>query len=301
LIRNKDKLYTTNSHQLYRNHPFIIALDCEHYSLLEHPLVQQLMLRKWKLYRPLFYLPRILSFLLLLVLTIHVLITPAPNINASSSSKTILPSLMLKRYIIAIRWIIVILSGMNLFKIILEIILYRGLRVPFAQLFGIISFVSPIIAFGPYGKLTNDINFWHWQFASFSVLIQWFNIAVIFRSVPFCGKCLFMLQSIITKFIFLMFAVSPLLIAFTISTQMIFSNHPSFERITYAMHKSSAMFVGEFDYDTLFFSKPIFTISSFIFIPFIVLMAVVFMNIFLGITVGDVKASMKKARAKAGK
>ncbi len=284
-------MYTTNSRQLYRNHPLIIALDCEHHFLIGHPLVQQLMLRKWKLYRPLFYFPRILSFLLLLILTFYVLTVSAPSTNSSSSIESSL----------IIRWMIITLSTMNLLKIFLEIILYRGLRVPFAQLFGMISFLSSVIAFIPYKNPTNNLNSLRWQITSFSVLFQWLNLAVILRSVPSFGNFLVMIESILIKFTLLVLAISPLLIAFAISTKMIFFNQPAFVTIAQALHKSSSMIIGEFDYETLFFSKTTFTAASFIFIPFIVLMTIVFMNLLLGITVGDIQGSLETARAKASK
>jgi len=295
-LRNDDKLYANNSHQIYRNHPFIIALDAEHHSLLEHPLARQLLLRKWKLYRPFFYLTRILTFLLILVITFYVLIIPAPN----SKSSTNLLSPLMKKCLLPTRWIIIILSGMNLFKIILEILLYRGLRVPFAQLFGIISFLTSILAFIPYNN-TTEMIYWQWQLAAFSTLFQWFNTAFILRSVPFIGNFIVMFQSILINFLSLIFVILPLIIAFTIGTKMLFFNHSSFLTSLVSMHKLSAMIIGEFDYETLFFSKPVFKAAALLFIPFIVIMTIVFMNLLLGLTVGDIKTCMENARAKASK
>jgi hypothetical protein len=61
------------------------------------------------------------------------------------------------------------------------------------------------------------------------------------------------------------------------------------------------MILGEFNYEILFFSKSTFIVGTFIFIPFIVIMRIVFINLLLGITVGDRKNSMENARAKASK
>ncbi|CAF3769703.1 unnamed protein product [Rotaria socialis] len=291
---DNNKLYTKSSHQLYRNHPLIIALDNEHHGLLEHPLAQQLMKRKWKLYRPFFYFPRILSFLLLLVSTFYALMMPAPNIKASSNSVSLSITIA-----IATRWIIVVLSIINLLKIFLEIILFRGFRVLFAQLFGLVTFLSTTIAFTPFKSTTDEFISWQWQLTAFSVLIQWFNIAVMHRSVPILGQFFVMVESVSIKFIFLLFVTCPLLIAFTISVKMLFFNHPAFATVVNAIHKSSTMITGEFDYETLFFSKSTFTAAAFLFIPFIVIMPIVFMNLLLGITIGDIQGSMERARTKA--
>jgi len=296
LLRNNGQLYALNSHQLYRNHPFIIALDSEHHSLLEHPLARQLISRKWKLYRPHFYLTFILTLLLLFIVTSYVLIIPAPNLKPSINISISL----IEKYFLPIRWMIVILAGINFLKIIIEIILYHGLRVPFAQLFGIISFLTSIIAFIPYNQTNQTINL-QWQLAACSTLCQWFNIAFILRSVPFIGNFIVMFQSILINFVSLIFVILPLFIAFTIATYMIFYNHSAFLTIMFSIHKLSAMIIGEFDYEILFYSKPTFLIATFVFIPFIVIMTIVFMNLLLGLTVGDIQICMENARAKASK
>ena len=295
-IRDNGKLYTDYSRQLYRNHPFIIALDNEQHTVLEHPLVEQLMLRKWKLYRPLFYSTRMLTFLLLVVVTSYVLMVPAPNSKAAAK----LPTPSLGKILSAMRWAIVALAGINILKILLEIVLYRGLRVPFAQLFGLVSYVTSILAFMPIEKTSRAI-FWQWQLAALSTLLQWFNIAFILRSVPFIGNFIVMFESVLMNFFSLAFVILPLLIAFTIATHMMFFNHASFLSILFSVHKLSAMLIGEFDYEPLFFSKPALTAATLIFIPFISMMTIVFMNLLLGLTLGDIKSCLEHARAKASK
>jgi hypothetical protein len=279
---------------LYRNHPFIIALDAEHHSLLEHPLARQLMSRKWRLYRPLFYLSLILTFLLLFMLTFYVLIVPAPNQKPSIIAT--LP--FIKMSIVPMQWIIVTLAGINLFKIILEIILYRGLRVPFAQLFGIVSFLTSIVAFIPYNKFHETTK---WQLAACSILFQWFNSAFILRSIPTIGGFIVMFQSIFIHFISLIFVILPLLFAFTIATRMMFYNHSAFLTNIISLHKLSTMLIGEVDYENLFYSKPVLPAATFIFTPFIMIMTTVFMNLLLGVTVGDIQSCLKDAEAKASK
>ncbi|CAF0925386.1 unnamed protein product [Adineta ricciae] len=294
-FKNDDELYTTNGHLLYRNHPFIIALDTEHHSLLEHPLAEQLIARKWKLYRPFFYLTRTLSLLLLLAVTFYVLVVPARYANPKETRILTLNT----SAILLLQRIIVILGLMNLFKIIMEIILFRGLRVPFAQIFSILSFLTAAIAFIPYD---NRIEMFHWQMelAAVSVLLQWFNMVFILRSVPFVGFRIVMFQSVLVNFVSLSFVILPLIVAFTISTQMIFFNHPSFVRLRVSLHKISAMLIGEFTYETLFFSKPtLVAAASLLFVPFIIIMTIVFMNLLLGLAIGDIHTCMTNARAKA--
>ena len=203
-------MYTTRSSALYRNHPFIIALDRGHHFLLEHPLAKQLMRRKWQLYRPLFYFPRILSFLLLFILTLYALFAPAPNAKVSDSPGTDFLSTVFARAALPLRWSIAILSGMNLLTILVEILLYRGLRVPFAQLFGIMSFTTSIIAFLPDNNEPSQVLSWQWQLASFAILFQWFNTAVVLRSMPVVGTFIVLIESILIHVTSLIVIMLPL-------------------------------------------------------------------------------------------
>lgn len=257
------------------------------------------MSRKWKLYRPIFYFPRILSFLLLFILTAYVLLTPAPLMGKATVERTESP--LFTQMLTLSRWVIVILSAINLSIIFFEIILFRGLRVPFAQLFGAVSFTVCIIAFLPYDNLNDGLRSRQWQLTSFAVLFQWFNAAVILRSVPFVGKVIVMLESILVDFAELLSVMLPLLIAFTIPTLMSFFTQPSLVTFVDAIQKSSAMLVGELDYETMFFAKQASAVAVVIFTPFLAIMTIVFMNLLLGITIGDIQGSMAKARAKASK
>lgn len=226
----------------------------------------------------------------MLVLSFYVLIIPAP-INEISSNVS-------NPFLLLLRWLIIILSTMNWFQLLSEIIRYRGLRVPFTEIIGFISFVTSIIAFIPF---ENDYRIlsWQWELASFSTLFQWFNIAFESRPVPFVGNCIILFQSILFNFLSLSFVTVPLFIAFTISTQMIFYNQGSFFNYGLSIHKLFAMISGEFDFEKLFFSKPTLQIASLIFLPFILIMTIVFMNLLLGLTVGDIENYKDNARLKA--
>lgn len=235
----------------------------------------------------------ILVVLLLFLVTSNILVLLITN-NLKSSQTDIRISSKI------IHVTIVIVAGLNLLKILLEILLYRGLRVPFVQLLGFVADLTSIIAFLPY-KNTQHIHIWQWQLAALTVLFQWLNIAFILRSVPFIGKCIVLFQSILINMLSLMFVILPLFIAFSLATSMIFHNHTSFLTPIDSFHKLLAMNIGEFDYETLFFSKPTYPIASFLFIPFVAIMTIAFMNLLLGLTVGDIKKAMDHARSKASK
>jgi len=280
---------------LYRNHPFIIALDTDHHSLLKHPLARQLLKRKWRLHCSIFYFYSILRLLLLLVLSFYVLIIPPPNIDTSTTNSIIRSSNL---FHLIIQWIIIILGVFNLLRLIIEIIVYRGLRIPFAQTIAFISFLTVIMAFKPW-TINNEMTTWQWELAACSTLFQWFNIAIRSSPVPFIGNCIILFQSILFNFLSLLFVNLPLLIAFTIATHMIFYNQKSFLTNTLSIHKLSAMIIGEFEFETLFYSKPTLDIAAFIFIPFMMIMTIVLMNLLLGLTVGDIQSCMENARSKA--
>jgi hypothetical protein len=189
---------------------------------------------------------------------------------------------------------------MNLLRLILEIISYRGLRIPFAQTISLISFLICILAFLPW-KGNYQLAHWQWELAACSTLFQWINIAIRSSPVPFIGNCIILFQSILFNVLSLLFVTLPLLIAFTIATHMIFYNQKSFITNTLSIHKLSAMIIGEFEFEALFYSKPTLPMAAYIFIPFMIIMTIVFMNLLLGLTVGDIKSCMENARSKASK
>ena len=228
--------------------------------------------------------------LLLFVLSSFVLIAPAPILGP--------PPKRTNTFLLIHRWFIVILGSMNLFQLLLEILRYRGLRVAFAETIGFISFLTSIIAFIPLNN-NNQIPSWQWELAAISTLFQWFNIALEFRSVPFVGNCIILFQLILFNFLSLSLIALPLFIAFTISSRMIFYNQGSFVNSFFSSHKLFPMMLGEFEFEKLFFSKPTLQIASLIFIPFLIIMTIVFMNLFLGLTVGDIQDSMNNARLQA--
>lgn len=277
-------MYTINRRRLYENHPLIIALDNHHDFLLEHPLVKQLLLRKWRSYRWLYYLPRVFVFVLLLIFTCYVSIIPRPMTE-----------------FIPIRWVIIVLSSMNFLKIFVEIFLFGGCRVPFAQLFALLSLLLSIIAVIPMTNPSKMILAYQWQLAALAMLFQWLNIGIILRSVSFFGTFLMMFELILQKLLLLFLIISPLLIGFSISFHMMFSHQASLITVPKALHRISAMLLAEFDYETLFHSKRMFSIGSVLFILFILLLTMAFMNLLLGITVGDIRSSMANARIRASK
>lgn len=296
IFRNKNEPYANFSHQLYRNHPFIIALDSEHHSLLEHPLAQKLLTRKWNLYRPIFYLNRTLNFVCVLFLTITSLCLRSPNLKMNREY----PPQVSRNVLSVLQWIVVFLASVNIFKQVIEAILFRGLRVPLAQIFNFISSVTVIISFVPW-KFESISDSFKWQMAAFSVLSQWLILAFVLRSVPFIGNFIVMFQSILINFFSLCFIGLPLFIGFAISNRMIFFSYAPFQQMTTSTHRLSTMILGEFAYQNLFHSTPTFIISIFIFISFTMIMAIVYMNLLLGLAIGDIHDCLENARAKAGR
>lgn len=280
---DQDRLYTTNRRRLYQNHPVIIALDYNHDFLLEHPLVERLLRRKWRSYRCWYYLSRVFVFLLLLIFTIYVSIHP--------KSMSFIP----------IRWMIIILSSMNVLKIFGEIFLFGGFRLPFAHLFSLVTFLLTIIAVFPMQNPSKMIISYQWQLMALAMLFQWLNIGLVLRSVPFFATFLIMCELILQKLTLLFLIISPLFIGFSLAFHMIFAHRSSLITVPKALHKISAMLVGEFDYEPLFHSKEIFSISFVLFSLFILLLTMTFMNLLLGMTVGDIRSSKKYARIRASK
>ncbi len=70
-----------------------------------------------------------------------------------------------------------------------------------------------------------------------------------------------------------------------------------FSEIGFAFLKSAVMMIGEFEFDTIFYETPLpFPVSTiFLFVIFLVIMAIIIMNLLVGLAVDDIKAVQDQA------
>jgi hypothetical protein len=150
-------------------------------------------------------------------------------------------------------------------------------------------------------------NSWHSKLAPLVILISWANFMILMGQIPWFGVYVEMYISVLKEFLKLLSAYVCLLIGYAISFFMIFKTEQPFSDPLKAIWKTLAMMTGELEYNDLFESKDTTNqqqldfLSSFavqiIFITFLFTIAIVLMNLLVGIVVHDVNEIKKTALA----
>jgi hypothetical protein len=130
--------------------------------------------------------------------------------------------------------------------------------------------------------------------AAMVILISWANFMILQGQIPWFGVYVEMYVSVLKEFMFLFMAYVCLLIGYAISFFVIFKNDKAFSDPLKAIWKTLAMMTGELEYNELFpeESGGMGIVSDLavrlIFVAFLVTIAIVLMNLLVGIVVHDV-------------
>jgi len=150
-------------------------------------------------------------------------------------------------------------------------------------------------------------NSWHTKLAPLVILISWANFMILLGQIPWFGVYVEMYIAVLQEFLKLLSAYVCLLIGYAISFFMIFKKEQPFSDPLKAIWKTLAMMTGELEYNDLFESETsnnqphLDFVSSLavqiIFMTFLFTIAIVLMNLLVGIVVHDVNEIKKTALA----
>lgn len=130
--------------------------------------------------------------------------------------------------------------------------------------------------------------------AAMVILISWANFMILQGQIPWFGVYIEMYVSVLKEFLLLLLAYVCLLIGYAISFFVIFKNDKAFSDPLKAIWKTLAMMTGELEYNELFPEEggSMGIVSDLfvrlIFVAFLVTIAIVLMNLLVGIVVHDV-------------
>jgi hypothetical protein len=107
--------------------------------------------------------------------------------------------------------------------------------------------------------------------------------------VPYFGIRTVMLVRVAASVSSFFSAVLALFVSFWILFHVLLPDSPTFGSLTNSLIKVEAMLMGEFDFTTNFINPPnVPFLAKWFFVIFILLMALVFMNLLLGLAVSDI-------------
>nr|XP_054752851.1 transient receptor potential cation channel subfamily A member 1 homolog [Lytechinus pictus] len=218
--------------------------------------------------------------------------------------------------------VIVALSALNLFREIVQMVLQRLAYFKnmdnYLELFlyiAAILFALPFseVEYVESGHIKKD---WQWQCGAVAGFFGWINLLLFIRGNSKLGIYVIMFIDIICTFLKFAIILVLFIMAFGLAFYALLMNQNPFNRLGYSLAKTFVMMIGELDYASIFFAQDylgtqntradgddtyflnaIFFkgLTYVFFCTFLVVMAILMMNMLVGLAVDDIQAIQKKA------
>lgn len=273
-----------------------------HRNAIKHPLVQALLYAKWRKALPLYIFNLSLYFLFVVILTAFVYSIKDLRIleaRAENLLKTGTNNATLDQDIESQQTTVNVLMGF-----LIPFTIYMAVREVFQ------------IAFARNTYLKNIENYLEWflvlvvfilciaplsadvtrHMAAWAMIVAWYEFVLILGRAPHLAIYITMLRHVSYNFVKLIFLYGALILAFTISFNIILQpsvgeEHTDFSEFWSTLPKAIVMATGEFEYSDLndHFSRKIIFLASalLIFLLFLFLIFLVLMNVMNGLAVTD--------------
>ncbi|XP_068624920.1 transient receptor potential channel pyrexia-like [Battus philenor] len=255
--------------------------------LLVHPLVESFLYLKWKALLPFFY--TIIAVYSLFVSSLTIFIVSVFFYKDTKGSAPLWLNASVWGYLVY----------MTIFLILLQELLYMNIKSIryFLQLetwvkFGSIGFASIL----PLAVLRETWSGGEWtrHVATLALLLSWLELMFLLSRFPNGGYYVLMFGKVASNVIRILLTFAFLIIGFALSFMIQFHSQIPFESPWAALVKTVVMMTSEFDYVALFdeeHSKDLATslaIVRVVFLIFLILAAIVLMNLLVGVAVNDI-------------
>ncbi|XP_060717359.1 transient receptor potential cation channel subfamily A member 1b [Tachysurus vachellii] len=276
-------------------------------ELLTHPVCQKYLEMKWKAYGSKAHLLNLAVYLLgLLPLTYLVMNLKPTQISTTNGTTFIMENMSFhnQSYIISVSMLMVLV--MNIYAICKEVIQMAQQRMSYfldssnisdwATAISSIAFVTPMF-FNVEGTLP-------WQAGALAILFAWINFLLYFQRFERFGIYVIMFGEITKTLVSVLVLFIFLLLAFGLSFHALMLHQGEFNSIGLSLAQTFVMTVGELNYETSFQEAylqgllPFPAVTYYVFVFFILLMPILFMNLMIGLAVGDIAEVQRNAALK---
>ena len=278
-------------------------------DLLCHPLIKAFLHLKWEKIRKFYLLRIILNALAVICMSIYVLTAlayncynlPEGNNNNMCRSDNIFRYLFQKT-VIKIEWYF---SASLMFVLVMPrkiigITTSKTAKLYFSNIENILDIIVLICNFLISFIYTGQIYDWQKYVGAFAVLFAWTNLMFLIGQLPTFGTYIAMFTHIQVEFAKLLMAYSSLLIGFMISFCVLFITEGSFSNPLIGIVKVLSMMAGDLDFDvtkhvnlsqngSVDIYNPLSVCSQILFSLFVIFIAIILMNLLVGIAVHDIQ------------
>ncbi|XP_060557142.1 transient receptor potential cation channel subfamily A member 1 homolog, partial [Ruditapes philippinarum] len=300
------KPYTENTNMIKENHPLMIMVTSKRKELLDHPLVSALLKRKWiSVGLVLNILIVMLYALFLALLTGFTLDVPAPyQFQQGFSVCSDLTNESISVFASFAKYGIITLASIILLIEILEMKQMFSWNVwfYFLEVENVIEWITCITAiiFVVNSSGCSDSGYrpqWQWTCGTVSVFLAWINMLFIIQKFEWLGIYVVMLYRIIKVFMKFLLVFSLLIVAFALSFHCLFQNQEPFSTIWKSLMRTTSMMIGGPDFVSTFLDETVHfeIISNVFFVIFMLFMAIVVINLLVGLAVSNIHEFQQKA------
>ncbi|RZF41261.1 hypothetical protein LSTR_LSTR010489 [Laodelphax striatellus] len=283
-------------------------------SMLEHPLCGAFLYIKWLKIRRFYFCRLFLTAIFVILLTVYILTALAHYCYNSAANRTITDLELCRNNSVlgsvltenpesmeVIWYILVIFSICEITRKLMSIAGYSTLKYYFFHLGNVFEWFTLISVFVISFQFTGETYTWQNHISAFAILFGWANLMLMVGQLPVFGTYVAMFTKVQQEFLKLLIAYLCLLIGFTISFCVVFPTSEVFRNPLVGMIKVLVMMTGELDIDMLMQkgsnqkASPLSVSAHIIYALFVLLVAVVLMNLVVGIAVHDIQGLHKTA------
>jgi ankyrin repeat protein len=294
------------------NHPLTLMIRNNRVDLLHHPLVTALIYQKSKVPLTLYLMFVLMYILLVSSITAYVTcfdMPPSVNWTACEAGIVYIDSeIHTRRMLFRISTWLFIIVGINVEIVQMCTIKKRylgewhHLLTNTLDWFCYVSMILVTYDFSECGALTE----WQWQLSAFCILGSWVNVVILLSRIPSCGIYVIMLMQVAKTFLKFFIILFFSLLAFSFAFYVLLQNQTAFSSPLDAVVKTAVMITGDQNFDEIFYSyvhsdeypDQIFYKKStyVVYILFLVSVAIVVLNLLVGLAVGDISTLTRSAK-----
>ena len=322
-LQHNDKPVTSKDLELKLNYQSLmnitprIAESKIHRDLLKHPVMSTFLTIKWKKVRLIFFLNIVFYIIFLFFLTLYVLLSEphnTPNDGGAASDTTDLfsfnngnitsginesnfTSQPNSRSLITLHGFLMISLFLLTLRNMRQLIIHGSVHIKsLANCLEILLIISTFISCSGVAEGA-ELQL---HFSAIALLLGWFELLMLSGRLPLLSLQHEMFRTVIVTFFKFMAGYVTLLIAFAFSFYILFRGSTEkggavmFTNPAVSLLKTIVMFTGEFDASSLSFATLPYT-SHVIFLLFVVLVAIVLLNLLNGLAVSDTGEIRKDA------
>ena len=289
-----------------------VMLKFKRVPLLTHPVVIRYLKMKWRKYGRMLFLSYFAFFVLqVLCLSVFIGITPIPRLNITedgnvltSANETVLEisyASNIFRFVTlflcllcSVVWVMNVLStGVNVFNITKhEIIWVIG---------G--AHLAVFVFLIPWKFHIYNLNHVYWEAGAIAAFLNWFAVVLFIEHFDVIGIYVTMFLQVLTTLIKVLILCFFFLVAFSLSFYILLGEQPIFNNFGFSLFTTFSYLLGEIDYVSYvdlekngMIQHPVLT---FLFVlTAAILLAVVIMNLLIGLAVGDIDKIRQNALVK---